>query len=196
MKNITKYRKEKKYCKCGCGNLVKCKGYEYTSGHNPKIHFKKENKIRNTGRTRFQKGHKETKKIKEKRRISMLGNKNCVGREPWNKGMAGEYIVLSTRGENHWNWGGGITSPIELLRLKSKWKIWRELVFLRDNFICQNSNCSYCKNKRGGIELHPHHIKPTKLFPELVFDINNGITYCKDFHIKGGLHKGIKIKNG
>ena len=116
------------------------------------------------------------------------------GRIPWNKGMSGEYFVLATRGSKHWNWKGGITSSIELLRTKSKWKIWRELVFLRDNFTCQNPNCSYCHNKQG-VMLHPYHIKPIRLFPELVFDINNGITYCADFHIKGGLHKGIKIKN-
>ncbi len=118
------------------------------------------------------------------------------GQISWNKGMSGDYIIPSTRGKNHWNWKGGVTSPTELLRLKSKWKIWRELIFNRDNFTCQNPNCKYCGNKRGGIELHPHHIKPIVLFPELVFRIDNGITYCKDFHLKGGLHRGLRIKNG
>ena len=64
MKNITKYRKDKIYCKCGCGKLVKCEGHEYTSGHNPNTHFKKGNNIRNTGRTRFKKGYKSNKNNK------------------------------------------------------------------------------------------------------------------------------------
>lgn len=92
-------------------------------------------------------------------------------------------------GSNHWNWKGGITPFNKLLRCSGKWKIWRELVFLRDNYTCQNINCDFCHNKIGGT-LHPHHIKPISLYPELVFDINNGITYCSKFHISSGkLHK-------
>ena len=74
------------------------------------------------------------------------------------------------------------------LRQTSKYKIWRELVFLRDNFICQNLNCVYCKNKQG-VMLNPHHIKSFVKYPESRFDINNGITYCKEFHINSKLHK-------
>lgn len=94
------------------------------------------------------------------------------------------------RGKTHHFWKGGITSLNEKLRKQSKWKIWREAVFLRDNFICQNPNCNFCQNKIG-VMLHPHHVKPVSLYPNLIFDINNGITYCEEFHLKSGLHKGI-----
>ena len=75
------------------------------------------------------------------------------------------------------------------------WKIWREAVFLKDNFTCQNNNCFYCNNKIG-VMLHSHHIKSFAEYPELRFDINNGITYCKEFHINSKkLHKGIIHNN-
>ena len=98
---------------------------------------------------------------------------------------------------NNTNWKGGLTPLNKALRGKSMWKIWREAVFLRDNFTCQNNSCTYCDNKMGTY-LHPHHIKPLALYPELAFDVRNGITYCKEFHLNSGLHKGItkELRNG
>jgi endogenous inhibitor of DNA gyrase (YacG/DUF329 family) len=128
-------------------------------------------------------GKKHTKKTKENIRNKKVGQLHS---EKTIKLMSSQ-----RQGENHWNWQGGITPLNKLLRLSSKWKIWREAIFLRDNFTCQNPNCEYCKNKMG-VKLHPHHIKPIKLFPELIFNIDNGITYCAEFHIKGGLHKEMQ----
>ena len=89
-------------------------------------------------------------------------------------------------------WSGFRQKFLKRLRNNSKWKIWRELVFLRDNFTCQNSNCKYCDNQIG-VFLHPHHIKPISLYFELVYNIDNGITYCKDFHLKE-IHNKIKME--
>ncbi len=128
---------------------------------------------------------------------------------------SGEHRKLARErwsGENNPKWKGGITPLNKLLRMNSKWKIWRELVFLRDNFTCQNPNCKYCKNKIG-VKLNAHH---TITFSEILkknkiktieeglnchqlWDINNGITYCAEFHLKSNLHpkKLIKeLKNG
>ncbi len=90
----------------------------------------------------------------------------------------------------HPMWKGGISPLNKLLRSKSMIKIWREAVFLRDNFTCQNSNCNDCDNKIGAY-LQAHHIKPLSLYPEFRFDISNGITYCVNFHLKSGMHRGI-----
>ena len=79
------------------------------------------------------------------------------------------------------NWKGGVTPLNQLLRVSSKHKIWRELIFIRDNFTCQNLNCPFCGNKMGG-ELHPHHIKSFSKYPKLRFRVDNGITLCADFH--------------
>lgn len=100
-------------------------------------------------------------------------------------------MSIRNTGDKNPNWRGGITCFKHQLMNRSKWKIWRELVFARDSFTCQNNNCSYCNNIIG-IRLHAHHIKPMAIYPELVFNVSNGIAYCEQFHYKGGLHIGIK----
>ncbi|GAH13905.1 unnamed protein product, partial [marine sediment metagenome] len=57
---------------------------------------------------------------------------------------------------------------------------WRRLVFQRDNF-----TCIVCE-KVGG-RLNAHHLKSWKNYPKLRYKINNGITLCKECHLK--VHK-------
>ena len=129
---------------------------------------------------------KTKRKIGDKNKIN---TKRLWENPEYRKNMVEAHIGKNT-GEKAWNWKG-VTPLNKLLRRRSKWTIWREVVFLRDNFTCQNPNCPYCYNKIG-VLLHPHHIKPLALYPELVYDVNNGITYCAEFHLKGGLHKNIQ----
>ena len=118
-------------------------------------------------------------------------SKNLLRGPAWNRGLIG-YMA----GDKHYNWKGGKSSLHARLRACSLWRIWRELVFLRDGFTCQNLNCEWCRNKPG-IELHPHHINPIYLHPELAFKVENGITYCKGFHINSKtLHKRKEGKHG
>mgnify|MGYP001601648778 CR=1 FL=1 len=78
--------------------------------------------------------------------------------------------------ENHWNWKGGITEPNHALRTSILYKEWRESVFERDNYKCK-INSSDCVH-----EVHAHHILRFAEYPELRFDINNGITLCENHH--------------
>lgn len=87
------------------------------------------------------------------------------------------HISESQRGSKGNNWKGGVTPINKLLRSGAKFKNWRNEVFKRDNWTCQE-----CK-RRGG-ELHPDHIKPFAEFPELRFDVDNGRTLCKECHQK------------
>jgi hypothetical protein len=73
------------------------------------------------------------------------------------------------RGENHPFWKGGITDK------PWKEKRWVKLVKKRDNYKCQ-----ICGSNK---DIQAHHIKPYKDYPELRYDINNGITVCIDCHV-------------
>ena len=126
-------------------------------------------------------GKKHSEETKQKIRESRLGKKQS---DEQIKNRVESFV-------NFYDKKGRVSSINRLLRHNSKWKIWRESLFLRDNFTCQNKNCKFCENKIG-VLLHPHHKKPVSLFPKLVFNIENGITYCEDFHLKSGLHKNMK----
>src|SRR3990167_2916761 len=80
-------------------------------------------------------------------------------------------------GDKNPNWRGGI-NPINMQIRKSKeMELWRNEVFKRDNWICQDCN------QIGG-RLQADHIKPFAHFPELRFELSNGRTLCRNCHIK------------
>lgn len=60
--------------------------------------------------------------------------------------------------------------------LRTETRRWTTLVKKRDGRKCRNCG-STC-------ELHAHHIKPRGKFPELAFDLSNGITLCRDCHVE------------
>jgi len=99
--------------------------------------------------------------------------------------------------ENNPNWKGGITPLNMEIRYSKKTKIWRELVFKRDDWTCQE-----CKIRGGKLEAH--HIK---MFCDIIkenkietlimalncnelWDINNGQTLCRGCHEKTKIFKG------
>lgn len=87
--------------------------------------------------------------------------------------------VLSelNRRESNPHWQGGITALTESLRHTVEFRLWREVVFARDDYTCQDCG------RRGG-RLHSHHIKSFAEYPELRLDVNNGVTLCQDCHAK------------
>jgi len=132
-------------------------------------------------------GFKHSEESKQNMSLSLMGQKRS---EKTRIKMSNSLKRAYQEGKRS-NWKGWITPFNRMLRASSMWKIWREAVFLRDNFTCQNPECEYCHNKIG-VMLHPHHIKPFAEFPELRFVVSNGITYCAEFHLNSKLlHKGI-----
>jgi 5-methylcytosine-specific restriction endonuclease McrA len=81
----------------------------------------------------------------------------------------------SHKGEKSYLWQGGKTKKNLAIRKSFEYKIWRVSVFERDEYTCQ-----VCMEVGG--KLHAHHIKSFAHYPELRFDINNGITLCVDCH--------------
>lgn len=72
-------------------------------------------------------------------------------------------------------WQGGKTKESDLLRTSAEYREWRLAVFKRDNFTCQK-----CGQRARDIEAH--HIKERCKYPELIFDVGNGLTLCHECH--------------
>lgn len=66
-----------------------------------------------------------------------------------------------------------------------EYKEWRENVLRRDGYVCQDCGKSL-------YPLHAHHIKPFAKYPDLRYEIGNGITLCEECHRKRHLKKPNK----
>lgn len=84
------------------------------------------------------------------------------------------------RGKNHWNWKGGITNKNTKIRNSQEYSLWRKKVFERDLY-----HCRICEQNTDNLQAH--HIKPFSVFPDLMFNLENGITLCLECHNK--IHK-------
>lgn len=80
----------------------------------------------------------------------------------------------------------GLSSQLERLRRSKDYKIWRDLVYERDNWTCQK--CLV----RGG-KINAHHIQNFSSNEDLRMDIDNGITLCRECHYK--FHKIYGFNN-
>ena len=108
------------------------------------------------------------------------------------KTLKGKYV-----GDKNWNWQGGKTLISFIIRNSFRSRQWRDDVFTRDEFTCQECG-------QVGGRLNAHHIKPfasilrkyeiitieEALECEELWSINNGITLCEECHS----HKPKKIK--
>jgi len=112
---------------------------------------------------------------------------------PWNKGKDRPEISGAKNGR----WKGGITPLKHRIWASFKSRQWRDDIFTRDCFTCQ-----HCGDNKGG-NLNAHHIKPffsimqfyeittieEALGCEELWNINNGITLCKECHRE--IHKKV-----
>lgn len=145
----------------------------------PKTAFKKGQSPWNAGTVgvvkSWNKGKKGLQKWSDAQREKMkkvvrVGIKGLV---PWNKGLKG-YMA----GAKHYNYKPDRTE-IDLNKRRN-WATacieWREKVFKRDNYKCKinNQECTH--------QIEAHHILSWRDYPELRFELNNGITLCKKHH--------------
>lgn len=103
----------------------------------------------------------------------------------WNKGLKGYKSGSShpfwgrkrpeMSGENNPNWKGGVSVKNGLSRKSSEYFVWRRHVFERDGYTCQK--CS-----KTNTYLHADHIKSFSEYPDLRFEVSNGLTLCMACH--------------
>ena len=111
--------------------------------------------------------------------LSFGANRVVLPKAPSNQATAFIYSETDARtkfrGEESHLWRGGITPINEKIRKTKEYKKWRASVFTRDDFRCQA--CAV----RGG-DLHAHHDLPFATYPELRFEVLNGVTLCVPCH--------------
>lgn len=130
----------------------------------------------------FVKGNKFSKEILGKMRMAQLGKKQSLEHR----------MKKGKKGDQHWNWKGGITLIRKRLMESFQYRLWRSDVFTRDNF-----TCTLCGKHGGWIEAD-HFPKPyvqirneygiktieEALSCEELWNINNGRTLCRNCHNK------------
>lgn len=77
----------------------------------------------------------------------------------------------------------------QALQVSGATNYWRICVYKRDNFTCQHCGLLVGKNPNG--KLHAHHILAWAKYPELRWEISNGITLCPPCHKKE--HRRLKV---
>ncbi len=92
---------------------------------------------------------------------------------------SGKFTSERVNGENNYNWKGGISPINTKIRRSKKYNKWRDEIYKRDYFKCQ-----MCGSKK---DIIAHHIKNFADYPDLRFDVNNGMTLCRSCHLK--LHR-------
>jgi len=105
---------------------------------------------------------------------------NQCGRMLRQKTKSGKCLKCSIplrSGHNHYKWKHDRSSLAKQQeRNDSCYKEWRKSVYSRDGFKCRIDNAYCC----GRIEAH--HILGWVSYPELRYNINNGITLCHAHH--------------
>lgn len=112
---------------------------------------------------------------------AMTGKKQRIGLKPTNAVKKGQRLSPKTefkKGHKPINYIDGRYATRDRRQRSSKeWKQWRQDVFERDDYTCQTCGKRRCT-------LHPHHIHSRKQFPELIYDVWNGVTLYVPCHMR------------
>jgi 5-methylcytosine-specific restriction endonuclease McrA len=100
------------------------------------------------------------------------------------KSVPHEKRSAASKKANQTKWQGHVykSHQNEIARKKPEYAEWRKSVFERDNYTCQH--CGLHSGNGHAVTLHPHHVKPFATYPELRYEISNGISLCAACHRK------------
>jgi len=164
--------KTRKYCSTECYKEY-CKS---RNGRNNPFYGKHHSKESIDKWKKKRDGYKHSKEAKKKMSKARKGKKFTIEHR---RNMS----KATYKGAKYRNWK-------ERIRRSFEYKIWRENVFKRDDWRCQE-----CK-KRGNVYIEAHHIFSFAYYPNLRFEIGNGITLCRKCHKKLTSLQMLNNKNG
>lgn len=169
--SLKDWQEKRKTCSLKCGNLSK-----------------KGNVAWNKGKTEAtdERVASYTKKLRNGFETGRIVNKPPSGKNHFlfgkkHKPETLQKMSIASSKERHWNWQGGITDEIHRLRNKIKYKQWCESVREKGGGVCYR--CGLFKSKSGRA-LHCHHIKGFRKYPELRYEVSNGMLLCDSCHQK------------
>lgn len=91
-------------------------------------------------------------------------------------------LSIRFKGNRSHFWKGGLTDQNRLLRNSFESNLWKKSVLVRDNWTCQS--CNIRDNENANRQLTTHHIKSWAMHKDERFNVDNGITLCKECHKK------------
>lgn len=175
----------KHFCHCGCGgeiiikpeHHIPCKGIsKFIDGHSwIGRHHSEKTKEKMSGEN----NHGFGKHLSDETKTKIgLGNKGKFVSEETkkkqSKALKGKYIGSKASG-----WKGGICSKRNIFYGSLEYNVWRNSVYKRDYWTCQE-----CGIK--GEKINAHHIIPWRICQDTSIELNimNGITLCELCHRK------------
>lgn len=187
-------RKSTKYCSRDCSISATFKGKPFTEEHKVNLSRSLKGKVH---KNKEEKQHKICKYCKKDYIPCYKKQKYCSSKCFATVEIKGKPVKESVKQKISMTrrklskFDGYAISTNKLLRNSHKWKLWREKVFIRDDYTCK-------KCELRGCYLEPHHIIQVKECIEkgdldMIFDIDNGMTLCRPCHKK--IH-GWKTKLG
>lgn len=177
----------------GLKRCTKCKEWKPQSdfgkdrtrgdGLNPTCAQCKRVKVRKSlkGRPSPLKGRKLSEEMKRSISLRNRGNTYHLGKRHTKEArqkMSQSQRALNRTGAAAHAWKGGATDKRKREQLSFEYREWRQKVFTRDSYTCR-----HCQDDRGG-NLQAHHIQPWSKFPELRYEVDNGLTLCRECHEK------------
>lgn len=100
------------------------------------------------------------------------------------KKCRGAVLGESQKGEANPHWRGGTTTENTRIRQSIEGLWWREAVLKRDDYTCRHCGAKGSRRRGAAVVLHAHHIRGFAAFPDLRFDVDNGLTLCMPCHHK------------
>ena len=125
------------------------------------------------------KGYKQTQAHREKASKNLVHFKKGVDSRRKLAGSPGYKLrpetIAKMKGPKKRKKGQYKTRDNQRLRCTAQYLEWRKKVYERDNYTCMECHAR-------NIRVNAHHIKEFAKYPELRYEIENGVTLCERCH--------------